>query len=71
MEKGSDADQPDFDPKNPLCPGVTRPSGDKNPDYESTFVFTNDFPAMLEDCPAPPKEEGEDDDGLFRCEEAR
>lgn len=26
----------------------------KNPIYTSTFVFTNDFPALLEDTPSPP-----------------
>ena len=25
-------DRPDFDPKNPLCPTVTRPSGAENPE---------------------------------------
>ncbi len=45
---GSGVEMPEFDPKNPLCPGVTRPNGLKNPEYTSTFVFTNDFPALLE-----------------------
>lgn len=45
---------PEFDASNPLCPGVLRPNGEKNPIYKSTFVFTNDFPALLEDVPAPP-----------------
>jgi UDPglucose--hexose-1-phosphate uridylyltransferase len=39
---------PEFDPNNPLCPGVTRSNGEKNPNYTSTFVFANDFPALLE-----------------------
>ncbi len=30
-----------------LCPGNTRASGDRNPDYLGTYVFANDFPAML------------------------
>ncbi|XP_037948887.1 probable galactose-1-phosphate uridylyltransferase [Teleopsis dalmanni] len=46
-------DLPDFDPTNPLCPGVTRPNGIQNPNYTSTFVFTNDFPALLENVPEP------------------
>ena len=25
-----------------------------NPWYSSTYVFPNDFPALLEDCPDPP-----------------
>lgn len=38
---------PSFDPKNPLCPGVERQPGKVNPDYQLTFVFDNDFPALL------------------------
>jgi UDPglucose--hexose-1-phosphate uridylyltransferase len=37
-----------FDPNNPLCPGATRPNGVKNPEYKDTFVFDNDFPALLD-----------------------
>ena len=50
MEKGGEKafSMPEFDPKNPLCPGVTRPNGMENPAYKSTFVFDNDFPALLE-----------------------
>ena len=68
VEKTPDENIPEFDPKNPLCPGVTRPNGIVNPKYESTFVFTNDFPALLEDAPAPPKDQ---EDQLFQCAEAR
>ncbi|XP_058442691.1 probable galactose-1-phosphate uridylyltransferase isoform X1 [Malaya genurostris] len=57
----------EFDPKNPLCPGVIRANGVKNPAYTSTFVFTNDFPALLEDVPLPPKS----DDPLFQTGGAR
>lgn len=60
-------DLPEFDPSNPLCPGVTRSNGCKNPIYTSTFVFTNDFPALLEDVPLPP----ESDDPLFQTGGAR
>uniref|UniRef100_A0A915KJX1 Galactose-1-phosphate uridylyltransferase n=1 Tax=Romanomermis culicivorax TaxID=13658 RepID=A0A915KJX1_ROMCU len=38
---------PPFDPTNPLCPTVKRSSGAVNPDYDRTFVFENDFPALL------------------------
>ncbi|XP_059612290.1 probable galactose-1-phosphate uridylyltransferase [Phlebotomus argentipes] len=57
----------DFDPKNPLCPGGIRANGMKNPNYTSTFVFTNDFPALLEDVPAPPVNQ----DPLFQTAPAR
>lgn len=50
---------PSFDPKNPLCPGVQRVSGKVTPNYESTYVFENDFCALLETGPEPgePKHE--------------
>jgi UDP-glucose 4-epimerase len=32
-----------------LCPGNTRTSGLKNPDYEHAHVFPNDFPSLAED----------------------
>lgn len=67
VEKQDEAEVPDFDPKNPLCPGVTRPNGLVNPKYESTFVFTNDFPALLEDVPEPQ----ESSDPLFRSQAAK
>lgn len=48
---------PHYDPKCYLCPRNTRKSGDTNPDYESTFVFTNDFAALLPDVPDAPAPE--------------
>ena len=42
---------PEFDPTNPLCPGNTRSNGEINPQYESTFVFPNDFAALLKESP--------------------
>jgi UDPglucose--hexose-1-phosphate uridylyltransferase len=35
-----------------LCPGNKRASGALNPQYTGTFVFTNDFSALLEDVPS-------------------
>lgn len=67
VEKPIGEDIPAHDPKNPLCPGVVRPNGEVNPNYESTFVFTNDFPAMLEEVPAPQ----ESNDPLFQSAPAR
>ncbi|MBI2762769.1 MAG: UDP-glucose--hexose-1-phosphate uridylyltransferase [Chloroflexi bacterium] len=37
---------PRFDPNCYLCPGNTRANGERNPAYESTFSFTNDFSAL-------------------------
>ncbi len=43
--------RPEHDPKCYLCPGNTRVSGGTNPNYESTYVFVNDFEALLQDTP--------------------
>ncbi|XP_057651836.1 probable galactose-1-phosphate uridylyltransferase [Diorhabda carinulata] len=58
---------PQFDPTNPLCPGVKRSSGLVTPNYTSTYVFTNDFPALLEDGPEPEPS----DDPLFQIQAAK
>jgi UDPglucose--hexose-1-phosphate uridylyltransferase len=44
-------DRPAYDPKCYLCPGNTRADGSVNPVYETSFVFTNDFSALLADTP--------------------
>jgi UDPglucose--hexose-1-phosphate uridylyltransferase len=47
--------RPAHDPNCYLCPGNERAGGLQNPDYDGTFVFTNDFAALLPDVPdAPP-----------------
>ena len=43
--------RPAYDPTCYLCPGNTRAGGEKTPQYEHTFVFTNDFAAILPDTP--------------------
>ncbi|HTS11160.1 MAG TPA: UDP-glucose--hexose-1-phosphate uridylyltransferase [Candidatus Limnocylindrales bacterium] len=35
-----------YDPQCYMCPGNTRASGAKNPDYKDVLVFDNDFPAV-------------------------
>ena len=55
-----------FDPDCYLCPGNTRANGDVNPDYEETFVFTNDFAALRPDTSIATF-----DDGLLRAEGER
>lgn len=44
-------DRPQHDPKCYLCPGNERAGGESNPSYESTYVFRNDFAALLDDTP--------------------
>ncbi|MDR6240556.1 UDP-glucose--hexose-1-phosphate uridylyltransferase [Aureibacter tunicatorum] len=43
--------KPSYDPKCYLCPGNERAGGQINPEYSDTFVFNNDFAALLEDTP--------------------
>lgn len=42
---------PEHDPGCYLCPGNERAGGAVNPNYDDTFVFTNDFAALLPDAP--------------------
>ena len=58
---------PAHDPDCFLCPGNTRVTGDTNPNYTGTYVFTNDFAALMTDTPDAP----ESDDPLMRCQSAR
>lgn len=67
MEASASENIPPFDPNNPLCPNVQRSSGLVTPAYESTYVFVNDFPALLENVPEPPPS----DDPLFQTAPAR
>lgn len=55
VEKLSMEKKPQHDPKCYLCPGNTRISGDKNTEYESTYLFPNDFPAVQAVQPSPKK----------------
>lgn len=43
--------RPPYDPACYLCPGNARAGGVQNPAYTGTFVFTNDFAALLPDTP--------------------
>jgi len=43
---------PAHDPGCYLCPGNVRAGGAVNPDYDGTYVFTNDFASLLPDPPA-------------------
>lgn len=51
QEGVSDAQRPAHDPNCYLCAGNTRANGETNPQYEHTYVFTNDFAALTEDAP--------------------
>lgn len=47
-----------YDPSCYLCPGNSRANGVRNPDYSSTFVFTNDFASLQSDIPHARIDEG-------------
>ena len=67
VEKVLEEIRPQYDPTCYLCPGNARAEGEKNPEYQSTFVFRNDFSALLVDTPEGSVEDGE----LFRAESER
>jgi UDPglucose--hexose-1-phosphate uridylyltransferase len=60
IEETTPEKRPEYDPSCYLCPGNTRAGGVKTPVYDSTYVFDNDFAALLPD-PAG----GGVDDGLL------
>jgi UDPglucose--hexose-1-phosphate uridylyltransferase len=41
-----------------MCPGNRRANGERNPEYISTFAFTNDFPALVPGTPDETLDEG-------------
>lgn len=65
-EKSAQVERPSYDPECYLCSGNTRASGTTNNKYDSTFVFTNDYSALLPDTP-----EGELNEGLFKAKAER
>ena len=67
QETPDHATRPTHDPACYLCAGNQRVTGEINPDYEGTFVFTNDFAALTTDAPEAP----ESDDPLFQTGSAR
>lgn len=67
MEDAAGVDQPDYLPDCYLCPGNTRAGGKVNDRYRSTYVFTNDFAALL--TPAGDRRAYEACGGLIRARE--
>ena len=47
-------ESPTHDAKCYLCPGNERIGGERNPNYTTTFVFTNDFAALMPEVPEAP-----------------
>ena len=50
-----------------LCAGNARVTGERNPDYAGTFVFTNDFAALMQQAPDAP----DSADELYTLQAAR
>lgn len=67
VEPGLPETRPAYDPDCYLCPENSRVGGVRNPDYTSTFVFDNDFQALLPESEVGGPEMSE----LFRKEPAR
>jgi UDPglucose--hexose-1-phosphate uridylyltransferase len=67
VEQPAPEQRPAYDPKCYLCPGNERAGGERNPAYASTFVFTNDYAALLQDTPGGSSVRG----GLLRAESER
>ena len=59
IEKAAPENLPAYDPTCYLCPGNERADGARNPKYTSTFVFDNDFAALLPDAPSFDLNEGD------------
>src|SRR5947209_4169542 len=62
VEKAAAEANPQYDPECYLCPGNVRAGGARNPNYTSTFVFANDFAALL---PGPQHEPTNEQDLLI------
>jgi UDPglucose--hexose-1-phosphate uridylyltransferase len=51
VEKPATESEPSYDPNCYMCPGNTRATGARNPLYTTTYVFDNDYPALLRGTP--------------------
>ncbi|UCH15469.1 MAG: UDP-glucose--hexose-1-phosphate uridylyltransferase [Bacteroidales bacterium] len=51
FEKRQEEELPEYDHECYLCPGNLRAGGVKNPDYNDTFVFVNDFSSLKPEVP--------------------
>jgi UDPglucose--hexose-1-phosphate uridylyltransferase len=68
VESAPDAARPRYDADCYLCPGNARANGQRNPAYQHTHVFTNDFAALR---PTTSDATWTDGEGLLRAEGER
>jgi len=67
QETADTTERASYDAHCYLCAGNLRVTGERNPDYRGSFVFTNDYAALMQDAPpAPPST-----DPLFDLMDAR
>lgn len=69
LEKVPAEAPPTYDPTCYMCPGNKRATGTINPNYSGTFVFNNDYPALLADTPEVAGNEGEHTGADPQCSE--
>ena len=67
VEQSPEEERPTYDPTCYLCPGNQRAGGARNPLYHGTYVFTNDYAALMLD--TPPGDYTEDE--LLRAQSER
>src|SRR3954471_17721857 len=51
--------QPHYDPTCYLCPGNSRAGGAVNPKYQNTYLFDNDYAALLPNVPETTARDGD------------
>jgi UDPglucose--hexose-1-phosphate uridylyltransferase len=68
VEKTTQENLPSYDPNCYLCPGNERAGGVKNPLYKTTFVFDNDFAALIPETSALPGDAPSNPSPLLRAE---
>ena len=71
QESASTDDRPEYDPNCYLCPGNKRAGGEVNPQYTATYVFTNDFRALLDGQPAQPTSDTAQTHSLLQSQPVR
>lgn len=67
VEATAAEERPAYDSTCYLCPSNARAGGEHNPNYHGTYVFTNDYSALLPDTPATTS----DATSLLRAESER
>lgn len=71
VEPAEEARPPRYEPQCYLCPGNPRVTGEHNPAYTGTFVFGNDFAALMQQAPDAPQAADVTDAALFTATTAR